>query len=597
MRIGDRLDRYVIEKILGEGGMATVYLARHQRLRSLHALKVLRIDVPSIKERLLTEGRVQASLRHPNVVAVTDVLDMDGVCALVMEYVEGPGLHEWIDDPHQKRDLDEVLQLFRGIALGVAAAHRAGLVHRDLKPENVLLASSNVGLVAKVTDFGLVKVTAASNTRSGVMMGTPEYMSPEQIRDSAHVDTRSDLWSLGVMLYELLSGELPFDADESLDVYNRITNLDYVPLEARRPDLPYAVRKTVRQLLQLDPDDRIQTAEEVVAALLPDQLVVSHRPGVTPTQLVASDSPQRAPTTRSKTVVVEEPPPPVGSMPAGRLGARAALASGIGVGVLAFVLTAACLGVLTFRRGTANVEPVDPPVPTLPALRRVQIESSEPLTQLLIDGQPVPTEGNGATASLAPGTHDVVAQAGTCTAQARGCGADCPPGCGSTATRIEVGEGLEPLVVPIALLVTPLPAPEPEPAPAPTVPAPPPPAPALGRLVSNQSYAGWLKSHPDWQPEAAKKSGKASDRYLRKWTDGTPPGQLTQIPWAAARDYCASRGGLVGIDEAPLTWTDGANQEWRDANGKPGWRRSDGVKSTTDPGNESFTFTGARCRR
>ena len=129
----------------------------------------------------------------------------------------------------------------------------------------------------------------------------------------------------------------------------------------------------------------------------------------------------------------------------------------------------------------------------------------------------------------------------------------------------------------------------------PTLPGPAPPT--LGRVVSNTSYAAWLVKHPEWEPEAARSTGRASDRYLRKWTDGTPPGALTQIPWAAARDYCQSRGGLVGIDDPPTTWSDGPTQEWRDVDGRPGWRRSDGVKSTTDPGNESFTFTGARCHR
>ncbi|MCA9571034.1 MAG: serine/threonine protein kinase, partial [Myxococcales bacterium] len=282
MRPGDRFDRYVIERVLGEGGMATVYLGRHETLQSAHALKVLRVDVPEIKRRLMAEGRVQSGIRHPNVVAVTDILDTQQGVALVMEFVDGPALDEYQDG--RPLPVDEALELFRGIVLGVGEAHRVGVVHRDLKTANVLLHhTSNAGVIPKVTDFGLVKVFESSGTKSGVTMGTPEYMSPEQVRDSAKVDPRSDLWSLGVILYEMLTGDVPFDGDDMLEIYNAIAKARFVPLRELCPEAPRWVDQLVSDLLVVDPDARIQNAEEILARL--------DRPASTP---VAPSSPPSA---------------------------------------------------------------------------------------------------------------------------------------------------------------------------------------------------------------------------------------------------------------------------------------------------------------
>jgi len=264
--VGDRFDKYTIERVLGEGGMATVYLARHDILDSLHALKVLRVDAPSIRKRLMAEGKVQAAIRHPNVVSVTDILEDADSVALVMEYVEGVNLEKRLD-AGQGFTPAEALELFRGIAMGIGAAHDQGVVHRDLKPANILLQQTNAGLIPKVTDFGLVKILESSGTQSGVLMGTPEYMSPEQVRDSGKVDTRSDLWSLGALLYELLAGRVAFDHPDVLQVYTAIVNGDYVPLEQVRPGLPSRALAAVHRLLQVDPDDRFQTVDAMLAYL------------------------------------------------------------------------------------------------------------------------------------------------------------------------------------------------------------------------------------------------------------------------------------------------------------------------------------------
>ena len=155
LRIGHTIDRYRIEALIGQGGMAAVYRARHAQLDSLHAVKVLFITAPQVRERLLREGKVQANLRHTNVVSVTDVLEVQGAPALVMEYVDGPALDHWL--LNNKPTLDEALFLFRGILRGVSAAHERGVIHRDLKPANILLAvEGGLHLLAREERGGLL---------------------------------------------------------------------------------------------------------------------------------------------------------------------------------------------------------------------------------------------------------------------------------------------------------------------------------------------------------------------------------------------------------------------------------------------------------
>ena len=180
---GDKVERYRVEALVGEGGMAVVYRVRHETLGSLHALKVLTFTSSRIRSRIVLEGRIQAQLRHPNIVPVTDVLEVNGSPALVMAYVEGPTLEEWIHG-NSPVVLDQAEKLFDGIVAGIAEAHANHLVHRDLKPANVLLADTSRGLVPRITDFGIAKALApvsdsGDQTRSGVAMGTPAYMAPE----------------------------------------------------------------------------------------------------------------------------------------------------------------------------------------------------------------------------------------------------------------------------------------------------------------------------------------------------------------------------------------------------------------------------------
>ena len=256
---GQVVDRYTVDRVLGRGGMAVVYRVRHNQLASWHALKVLTIGGRSIQERLLQEGRVQAALRHPNIVAVTDVLELDGSPGLVMEYIEGPALDDWLNA--NQPDLQQAEAIFRAIVDAVGHAHSQGVVHRDLKPANVMLAPATNGFIPKVADFGLAKLVegdgALGRTRSGVTMGTPAYMAPEQIRDAKNVDARADMFSLGCILFELTCGRPPFTGPDVLSIFNAVASASFPPPLSLVPDLPARLHDAILGLLVVDRDRRI----------------------------------------------------------------------------------------------------------------------------------------------------------------------------------------------------------------------------------------------------------------------------------------------------------------------------------------------------
>lgn len=270
LEIGRVVERYRVEALLGEGGTATVYRVRHVTLDTLHALKVLAIAHRSVRERFITEGRVQAALRHPHAVAVQDVFEVDGVLCLLLEYVDGPDLGRWIEE--QPYDLSDVEAIFRGILAAVAAAHALGLVHRDLKPANVLMAREDDRWVPKVADFGIAKLLADGResdgrTRTGVAMGTPSWMAPEQIRDASAVDQRADLFSLGCILYNLVTRRPPFDSDDVVEVFRAIEQRRWVPVRDLVPDLPENLQAAIEACMQVDPDDRPENCEALLELL------------------------------------------------------------------------------------------------------------------------------------------------------------------------------------------------------------------------------------------------------------------------------------------------------------------------------------------
>ena len=268
LQAGHEIDRYVVEEALGEGGMAVVYRVRHQTLGTRHALKVLTITSRDVRERLIQEGKVQATLQHPNIVAVTDVLDVDGAPGLLMEFIQGPALDHWLY--HYQPSIEEALTLFRGIVAGVGHAHAKGLIHRDLKPANVMLQVTDRGIQPKVTDFGLAKITDGPDqrkTRTGTTMGTPAYMAPEQIRDASKVDRRADVYSLGCILYELVCGRTPHQDDDIIELFAKVAAGDYVPANQVRPDLPNEVSDAIDALLEVNRDHRASDCAAILEIL------------------------------------------------------------------------------------------------------------------------------------------------------------------------------------------------------------------------------------------------------------------------------------------------------------------------------------------
>jgi serine/threonine protein kinase len=281
---GQIVDRYTVGDQLGRGGMAVVYRVRHNTLGTEHALKVLSLNVHSIVERLIQEGRVQAQLQHPNIVAVTDVLDVQGSPGLLMELVRGPSLEDWLAT--NEPSLDEALRLFREILSALQEAHRLDIVHRDLKPGNVMLSTQRGGLQAKVTDFGLAKLlvdeASPTQTCTGLPMGTPAYMSPEQITDAKSVDRRTDIFALGCILYELVCGRMAFEGANTLEVFNAVAGGIYVPPRQLEPDLPDPVVRAIQGCLRGQREQRIPSCEALEAVLAGGALHPSDAPTMAP---------------------------------------------------------------------------------------------------------------------------------------------------------------------------------------------------------------------------------------------------------------------------------------------------------------------------
>ncbi|MEK6278413.1 MAG: protein kinase [Actinomycetota bacterium] len=255
--------RYRLEAKLGSGGMSTVYLARDETLDRPVAVKVMHREMseqPDQLERFRQEARAVAKLSHPNVVAVIDAGEDRGHPYIVFEYVEGETLKQRI-----KRlgplDAPEALAYAIEIAQGLTVAHARSMVHRDVKPQNVLIDAEGR---AKVTDFGIARQLEEQGvTATGRVLGTTDYVSPEQAMGHG-VDPRSDIYSLGVVLYEMLIGEVPFSADSQVGVAMKHVNEELPDVQRRRPEISAAVALVIERATTKDPDRRYQRIEEII---------------------------------------------------------------------------------------------------------------------------------------------------------------------------------------------------------------------------------------------------------------------------------------------------------------------------------------------
>jgi len=264
------LGRYVLMEEIGRGSMGTVHRASDPLIERQVALKTVdlgRLDDGSLEPRLrfLREAKAAGRLTHPGIVIVHDVGELEDVAFIVMELVEGRSLKQVLDDG-EKLPLEGTVELVRQAAEALAYAHRNGVVHRDVKPGNLLLTRE--GRV-KVTDFGIARVDQGARTRTGILVGSPRYMSPEQL-SARPLDGRSDVFSLGALLYELVTGLGPFDAERPEDVFTLMQNITTRPQRqaiAARPDLPPAVNAIIERALQKDPAARFANGDDMAAAL------------------------------------------------------------------------------------------------------------------------------------------------------------------------------------------------------------------------------------------------------------------------------------------------------------------------------------------
>src|SRR5713226_2596311 len=313
--IGTEIGSYRILDKLGEGGMGVVYKAVDTSLDRTVAIKVLSTELarnPELVARFRNEARAQANLNHTNLATLYAFLVQDGTAAMVMEFVDGETF-EQIVMRRGPIPAVEAIPLFKQALLGIGYAHRAGVVHRDIKPSNLMV--NRMGIV-KVMDFGIAKVMGTRGmTKTGTQMGTGWYMSPEQVLNKP-VDIRSDVYSLGVTLYQMVSAHVPFEADSDFQIMS-----DHVhtapPLPTKfYPYIPKGIENAILKALEKNPDARFQTVEEFGSALeRPDDFVAVAAPVQAPTPIPFQAAPNPPTIPVSMPQQYQTPPPMASASP------------------------------------------------------------------------------------------------------------------------------------------------------------------------------------------------------------------------------------------------------------------------------------------
>ncbi len=317
--IGERFGNYRALSLLGEGGMGAVYLAEHPEIGRKVAVKVLRVELgrdPQLLQRFLNEARAANAIRHPGIIEILDAgSTMAGVPYLVMELLEGESLAARIDRLG-RLSLGEALEIGYQTASALEAAHRKGIVHRDLKPDNLFLVADPADPSrerVKVLDFGIAKLQQTPfdggplKTRTGTLMGTPVYMSPEQCLGNREVDHRTDVYALGVILFEMLCGKPPFYSDGFGDLVNLHLNAPPPSPRAARADLPEAVDALLLRALAKRPADRFSSMAELQGALRAAAPTGTEVRGVSSPRLPATLPPRRAELAGAPTVGLATP--------------------------------------------------------------------------------------------------------------------------------------------------------------------------------------------------------------------------------------------------------------------------------------------------
>jgi CHASE2 domain-containing sensor protein/predicted Ser/Thr protein kinase len=264
------LGRYEVEKELGKGAMGVVYLGKDPKIGRIVAIKTMALaqefdadEIEQVKARFFREAETAGRLNHPNIVTIYDAGEEHDLAFIAMEFLQGHDLARYCK-PDNLMQMRKVISIVERAAEGLDYAHKQNVVHRDIKPANIMYEAESD--TVKITDFGIARITDSSKTKTGTVLGTPSYMSPEQLAGKK-VDGRSDLFSLGVMLYQMLSGSLPFQADSMASLMYKITNEEAVDIRTIRATIPEALAAVANKALIKDVDQRYQTGIEFANAL------------------------------------------------------------------------------------------------------------------------------------------------------------------------------------------------------------------------------------------------------------------------------------------------------------------------------------------
>jgi eukaryotic-like serine/threonine-protein kinase len=265
-----RLGRYQLEREIGRGAMGIVYLGRDTAINRMVAIKAIPLasefsdaELVEARSRFFREAETAGRLNHPNIVTIYDVGEERGLAYIAMEYLKGKHLSDYAKS-NNLMEPRKVLEIIARTADALGFAHKQQVVHRDIKPANLMYDPSTD--VLKITDFGIARLTGAGSTRTGIVLGTPSFMSPEQL-EGRTVTGHSDLFSLGVSLFQLLTGQLPFTADSMTGLMQQIAEAPHPPLRAFRPDLPACVETIIDRALAKSPDMRYDSGAQMAAAL------------------------------------------------------------------------------------------------------------------------------------------------------------------------------------------------------------------------------------------------------------------------------------------------------------------------------------------
>ena len=339
MNEGTKLGRYEIRRKIGAGGMGEVYLAEDTGLERKVALKILPGDLADNAERMrrfVQEAKSASALNHPNIITIYEIGDADSTPFIATEYIDGETLRERLN--RERPTIEEALDIAVQTVAALAAAHEAGIIHRDIKPENIMLRRDRL---VKVLDFGLAKLTETNNsdidaeaptraqvkTEPGMVLGTVAYMSPEQARGK-ETDARTDVWSLGVLIYEMIAGKTPFEGETNADRFAAIIHKEPAPLSRLAENIPPRLEEIVSKCMEKDRDERYQTVKDLLIDLrrlkkkldFESEMERSHAPhdwektddgqkASSPTQMISaaqSNAAQTMPTTSSAEYVVTE---------------------------------------------------------------------------------------------------------------------------------------------------------------------------------------------------------------------------------------------------------------------------------------------------